>query len=104
MCCVIVGCLALRSIMDGLLEAQQTLLLSHAETRDVVLGMGCDQGEGETTAKSSPHQNNNEEEIDSDTVDEEKGPVSQEEAVSDNGHRNSRKRPPKPWVCVSLAR
>lgn len=86
--------------MDGLLEAQQTLLLSHAETRDVVLGRGRDQGEGDTTAKSSRHQNNNEEEIDSDAVDEEDAPVGQEEAVPESGPRNSRKRPPpKPWVC-----
>ena len=85
--------------MDGLLEVQQTLLLGHRGTRDVALGQGRDQEEGAATPGSSPHQNDIEEEIESDTVDEEEDPVNQEEAIPDSVHRNSRKRPPKPWVC-----
>ena len=102
-CCVLcVGCSELQSVLDQLLEVQQTLLLGHKDTRGVVLGRGQDQGEGVATTGSSPHHLDLEEEIESDTADEEADPVNQEEAVTDNNNllRNNRKRPPKPWVSA----
>ena len=103
--CVAVGCSVLQTILDGLLEVQQTLLLSHKETRGVMLGRRRDQGEGAVPTGSSHPLSNTEEEIESDTVDEEEDPVHTEEAIPDNVYRNSRKRPPKPWVCgCSVAR
>ena len=102
-CCVLcVGCSELQSVLDQLLEVQQTLLLGHKDTRGVVLGRGQDQGVGVATTGSSPHHLDLEEEIESDTADEEADPVIQEEAVPDNNSllRNNRKRPPKPWVSA----
>ena len=103
-CCVLlcVGCSELQSVLDQLLEVQQTLLLGHKDTRGVVLGRGRDQREGVATTGSSPHHLDFEEEIESDTADEEADPVNQEEAVPDNNSllRNNRKRPPKAWVSA----
>ena len=101
-CCVCVGCSELQAVLDQLLEVQQTLLLGHKDTRGVVLGRGRDQGEGVATTGSSPHHLDLEEEIESDSADEEADPVNQEEAVPDNNSllRKNRKRPPKPWVSA----
>ena len=96
-----VGCSELQAVLDQLLEVQQTLLLGHKDTRGVVLGRGRDQGEGVATKGSSPHHLDLEEEIESDSADEEADPVNQEEAVPDNNSlRKNRKRPPKPWVSA----
>ena len=104
-CCVCVLCVGrseLQSVLDQLLEVQQTLLLGHKDTRGVVLGRGRDQGKGVATKGSSPHHLDLEEEIESDTADEEADPVNQEEAIPDHNSllRNNRKRPPKPWVSA----